>query len=60
MSEISTYGGPYARLRDIIGAERSSHCGTDPYSMGYASALDVIEEIIGELEREQEADAWQS
>lgn len=59
MSEISTYTGPYARLRDIMSAERERQYSRDAgaYSRGYLDALDVIENAIVDLEREIEEES---
>lgn len=52
MSEISTYSGPYARLREVIGAERAHQYDFDfgAYSKGYIDALNAIETVIAEME----------
>ena len=53
MNEISTYSGPYARLREVIGSERSYQYEHDAgaYSKGFIAALDAVETVIVELER---------
>lgn len=58
MSEISTYTGPYARLREVIGAERAHQYDFDSgaYSRGYIDALNAIETVIAEIEHEQEVE----
>lgn len=52
VSEVSTYSGPYARLREVIGAERAHQYDFDSgaYSKGYIDALNAIETIIAEME----------
>lgn len=52
VSEISTYSGPYARLREVIGAERAHQYDFDSgaYSKGYIDALNAIETVIAEME----------
>ncbi len=52
VSEVSTYSGPYARLREIIGAERAHQYEFDSgaYSKGYIDALNAIETVIAEME----------
>lgn len=52
MSEISTYSGPYARLREVISAERANQYDFDSgaYSKGYIDALNAIETVIAEME----------
>ena len=56
MSEISTYSGPYARLREVISAERAHQYDFDSgaYSKGYIDALNAIETIIAEIENTTE------
>ena len=58
MSEISTYTGPYARLRDVMSAERERQYSRDAgaYSRGYLDALDAIESVIAEIENESAKD----
>lgn len=52
VSEVSTYIGPYARLREVIGAERAHQYDFDSgaYSKGYIDALNAIETAIAEME----------
>lgn len=52
MSEVSTYEGPYARLREVIGSERSMQYDkpSGAYSQGYIDALNKIEDVVIELE----------
>mgnify|MGYP004558652089 FL=1 len=52
VSEVSTYSGPYARLREVIGAERAHQYDFDSgaYSKGYIDALNAIETVIAEME----------
>ena len=52
VSEVSTYSGPYARLREIIGAERAHQYEfySGAYSNGYIDALNAIETVIAEME----------
>lgn len=52
VSEVSTYTGPYARLREVIGAERAHQYDFDSgaYSKGYIDALNAIETVIAEME----------
>ena len=54
MSEVSSYVGPYARIRDVISTERTRRniMGKGDYSQGYVDAMDVIERIIAEIELE--------
>ena len=56
MSEISTYSGPYARLREVTSAERAHQYDFDSgaYSKGYIDALNAIETIIAEIENTTE------
>ena len=56
MSEISTYSGPYARLREVISAERAHQYDFDSgaYSKGYIDALNAIETVIAEIENTTE------
>lgn len=52
VNEVSTYTGPYARLREVIGAERAHQYDFDSgaYSKGYIDALNAIETVIAEME----------
>lgn len=56
VSEISTYSGPYARLREVISAERAHQYDFDSgaYSKGYIDALNAIETVIAEIENTTE------
>ena len=56
MSEVSTYSGPYARLREVISAERAHQYDFDSgaYSKGYIDALNAIETVIAEIENTTE------
>lgn len=54
MSEVSSYVGPYARLRDVISTERTRRniMGKGDYSQGYVDAMNMIEKVIAEIELE--------
>ena len=54
MSEISSFDGPYARLREVINSSRQS-AGDGPYAQGVIDTLNLIEHIIAELEEPAKA-----